>query len=275
MSQVWEGGPETHAELLVLLALADFSDDQGMCWPSMPTLARKARMSERNARRIIRKLQDSGHLVVEENRGRNATNRYWVKAKPDNLSGLDKTGQIGYENRTNRARKPDTAMSDKPSRTIKEPSNIHQVDFDAFWNVCPRKVGKGAARAAYAKAVKKADPQSLFSAMSRYAQERDGKEQQYTVHPATWLNQERWMDEPQEQPTDFHKNFEAMLRGESNGLQLTDQGNRGTHQSLSSPVQAAGTHGQRSEDGESSPDRGGNQSPYLSLIQPKRFGGSR
>lgn len=136
MTAAWDAGPESHAELLVLLALADFCNDEGMCFPSVPSIAKKARMSERNARRVIRKLEEGGFLDIEENRGRNATNRYWVRvgpAKPDNLAGLDKTGQDGPENRTPRAPKPDTAGHKTghsygrqtvidPSGTVREPS---------------------------------------------------------------------------------------------------------------------------------------------------------
>jgi hypothetical protein len=31
--------------------------------------------------------------------------------------------------------------------------------------------------------------------MRRYAAERTGQNQQYTLHPATWLNKRRWEDE--------------------------------------------------------------------------------
>lgn len=123
MSWVWDSGPADQAQTMVLLAIADFCDDSGMCWPSVASIAQKARMSERNARRIIRALQDAGWLDIEEQRGRNQTNRYRVK-KPDIVSARTECppGQMEHENRTNGARKPDTAMSAEPSRTIREPS---------------------------------------------------------------------------------------------------------------------------------------------------------
>lgn len=66
MGTVWDvlthlSGPET----LVLLALADFaSDDTRECWPSMRTIARRARVDERSARRIIRRLERRELLEV-------------------------------------------------------------------------------------------------------------------------------------------------------------------------------------------------------------------
>jgi DNA-binding transcriptional regulator YhcF (GntR family) len=62
--------------LLVLLALADWSNDEGWSWPSIPTLAEKARISDRHVRRILKALEDSKVLTVEHRSGRNHTNRY-------------------------------------------------------------------------------------------------------------------------------------------------------------------------------------------------------
>lgn len=68
--------------------------------------------------------------------------------------------------------------------------------FDEFWTLCPRKKGKGAARRAYSKARKLAEESELIEAMRRFRQECLGKDPEFICHPATWLNQERWEDEP-------------------------------------------------------------------------------
>jgi DNA-binding transcriptional regulator YhcF (GntR family) len=132
MSQVWKNGPENQGELLVLLALADYANDEGECFPSMASVGKKARMSERNARRVVRKLEQDGYLTVRENRGRKHTNLYvlaFSKLKSDKSSDIQtdaqKTGHSRQENRTSATVKPDTAMSAEPSITIKEPSGAH------------------------------------------------------------------------------------------------------------------------------------------------------
>ncbi|MCA1977631.1 MAG: helix-turn-helix domain-containing protein [Thiobacillus sp.] len=65
MTKVWDcphvGGG---SELLALLALADWSDDEGRCWPSMESIARKIRLSEKQARRIVHALIDAGLIEV-------------------------------------------------------------------------------------------------------------------------------------------------------------------------------------------------------------------
>ncbi len=74
-------------------------------------------------------------------------------------------------------------------------------DFEKFWAVYPRKVGKGAARKAWDKAIKaRADPADVIAAAERYRDDpkRQREDIKYTAHPATWLNSERWLDQPEE-----------------------------------------------------------------------------
>ena len=68
--------------------------------------------------------------------------------------------------------------------------------FDDFWRVYPRKIGKGAARKAYDRAVKKLPAHEIQFAAEAYARLVAGKDPKYIPHPTTWLNQERWADEP-------------------------------------------------------------------------------
>ena len=71
-----------------------------------------------------------------------------------------------------------------------------EAAFEAFWSEYPKKVGKGAALKAFQKVKKEAYP-LLVPAVQRQklsAQwQKDGG--QYIPNPATWLNQERWLDE--------------------------------------------------------------------------------
>ena len=74
--------------------------------------------------------------------------------------------------------------------------------FEQFWSAFPRKVGKGAARKAFAHAITLTTLDAMLAALRWQVTQpqwiRDGGD--YIPHPATWLNQERWEDEPMEQP---------------------------------------------------------------------------
>jgi|TARA_B110000881_G_C18557961_1_gene508067 hypothetical protein len=76
----------------------------------------------------------------------------------------------------------------------------HPLDtemFWAFWSTYPRRIGKGTARTAFAKATKFEDPNVIIQAALDYTKHCEvmGTERQFIPHPATWLNQERWEDE--------------------------------------------------------------------------------
>jgi hypothetical protein len=60
--------------------------------------------------------------------------------------------------------------------------------FGEFYNCYPRKKEPVAARKAWDKAVKAADPRVIIEAARRYAAEREGQDPQYTPYPARWLN---------------------------------------------------------------------------------------
>jgi hypothetical protein len=67
--------------------------------------------------------------------------------------------------------------------------------FADFWDVYPRHEGKRAAVAAFERAVKRADPQMIINGAKRYREDRN-RVGQFTKHPATWLNQDCWTDDP-------------------------------------------------------------------------------
>ncbi len=78
MTRVWAESQHKGSELLLLLAIADNANDQGVAYPSLHTLAKKIRMSRRNVIFLIKKLVDSGELRVEMGTSRHRTNTYHI-----------------------------------------------------------------------------------------------------------------------------------------------------------------------------------------------------
>lgn len=68
--------------------------------------------------------------------------------------------------------------------------------FEIFWKEYPNKVGKPNALKKY-KDKEHLDIMSWLSDWKEYWEEAE-TEQRFIPHPATWLNQERWKDEPPE-----------------------------------------------------------------------------
>jgi hypothetical protein len=69
MVAVWELSKQKGSALLVLLSLADRADDDGYCWPGMDDTAERARVTRRHAIRVIRTLEESGELYVNQRPG--------------------------------------------------------------------------------------------------------------------------------------------------------------------------------------------------------------
>ena len=67
MTKVWASYPGAGSELLAMLALADWADDNGRCWPSMAAIAGKTRLSRSQAQRIVHGLIDAGYVSVTGN----------------------------------------------------------------------------------------------------------------------------------------------------------------------------------------------------------------
>ena len=95
-----------------------------------------------------------------------------------------------------------TKSAQKPPALTRRPPNDAQplmparADFEDFWSIYPRKVGKGQARTAYACARRKVGAEVLLTAVEaqRHHLIRDGE--RFCPHASTWLNGERWLDDP-------------------------------------------------------------------------------
>lgn len=94
MAWVWAQSESTATARFVLLAIADAANDAGAeAYPSMSTLTKKTRLSERTVQSAIRTLESIGELVVYRNAGPKGSNKYRIvmrqtpaeSAPPQNL----------------------------------------------------------------------------------------------------------------------------------------------------------------------------------------------
>lgn len=70
----------------MLLTLSNYANDEGMAWPSIPTLARKARLSDRQVRRALRRLESLGEIQVKQYAGQYGTHLYRLTISPGRSS---------------------------------------------------------------------------------------------------------------------------------------------------------------------------------------------
>lgn len=97
------------------------------------------------------------------------------------------TGEQGTEEQGNRE------QGNPPSGEDDTPEPIDR--FDEFYTAWPKKVDKPAARRAWVKAIKRADPDTIITAAVAYRDHPHIPPRQFIRNPATWLNGDGWNDE--------------------------------------------------------------------------------
>ena len=85
------------------------------------------------------------------------------------------------------------------ANTPQKPQNAHLSDFEAFWALVPRRVGKKAAERAWRAVERRGESIEAIEGMREYAVafEQSGTELKYVPHPSTWLNRRGWEDDLQ------------------------------------------------------------------------------
>lgn len=202
-------------EMILLLALADVADDNGRCRFLMEEdaltydgLARKVRVDRRTIERLIPRLRERG-LVAHVRGSKTRPNEFvilvpWAKSSTDKMSGNvsdSPTTLTGFpdngDSRTS-LKRIDVIQHqiDAASRELDAVASSREEAFGEFWSVYPRKVGKAVARSKFMAAVKRTDPSVVVEGARRFAADPNLPEKQFIPHPATWLSQGRWEDEP-------------------------------------------------------------------------------
>jgi hypothetical protein len=202
ISQVLEKSQHAGTELLMLVVLADYSDDDGNSYPAVASLARKCRMGVRNVRYILNALQRSGELRVIASAGPKACNRYRIvlsalgvaePLKP--LAPLQRTAPLQPTSVTPATHFPKPLQPIASNPSLNRQRTVNGL-FGLFWPAYPRKVKRKAAL----KAFEKINPSpelldQMLAALEQQAKALNWTGDQYTPHAATWLNGERWLDE--------------------------------------------------------------------------------
>ena len=202
MSECWRTDLPT-VEKMVLLVIADHASDDGTeAWPSQATIAAKASISIRTVQRAVNSLVAGGYLWMEKGAGGSANcredrrpHRYTINIKRlrgDTESTRKDRGDIESDNGATLA--TPTGRQSRPMNHPIKPSK-ETPEFDLFWRTYPIKVGKAAAKRAWDKAIKIEKPEAIILGAGKYAADPN-RHPSFTAHPSTWLNAQRWNDEP-------------------------------------------------------------------------------
>lgn len=121
MAAVWDHVEADPTMKLLLLALADFADSSGTCWPSYPTLSGRVGVSERQVRRLVLRAEALGYLTRQRGgRGPGNSTRYTLqigRGTPASPMKRDTRGAMG-----------DTRYRGRGTPTSLEPSGNHHIE---------------------------------------------------------------------------------------------------------------------------------------------------
>ena len=141
--------------------------------------------------------------------------------KHQNLDGLEKIREQNRLRKQNERERKRLALPESVSRDITgqvtpnhatdidkeidKEKNIYSNEFERFWTVYPRKVDKKKALKSFKTCLKNNDIETIIKGTEKYALQVKSTDKQYIKHPATFLNNESFIDgfeeaKQQEQP---------------------------------------------------------------------------
>lgn len=130
--------------------------------------------------------------IVNWDKRQHGTSTERVKAHRERKK-QDETLRNGSETKETPTVHNKTEQQDSAARENVSRENI-QAEFEEFYQAYPCRRARGQAWKAYQSARKKTDAPTLLAGAKRYAVDPSRKPD-FTAHPSSWLNGERWLDE--------------------------------------------------------------------------------
>lgn len=118
MSLVWDSPAFAGNSKLVMLCLADYANDEGLCWPSIGSIERKCSVSRSTVKAQLKKLENEGFLSIQRRRkedGDNENNLYYINVDKVKFS-VEQGGENNPRSKSDLGQNSDTprAKSNPP-----------------------------------------------------------------------------------------------------------------------------------------------------------------
>jgi hypothetical protein len=206
LNAVFEHSKTRHSTRLLMLALADRADDKGRAWPSIADIMRRTGLSRGAIHGAMREAGEIGELTIKHFAGPKLCNVYLIhvhtRSDSEPVQTLNPVQILNRPVQTLNSTRSDSEP--KPHRTPKNPKSSRkpvnepqaEADFASFWQAYPRKKGKAAARKAWKAAKNLPDTDALRAAIKQQTKSEQWSNPRFIPYPATWINGERWNDEP-------------------------------------------------------------------------------
>lgn len=227
-SSIWLEDDQTRLVWITLLAAMD--EDGFAQFSAIGNLANRARVTVEQAEHAVDVLTSPDRANPgQDHEGRRierVPGGFMVLKAKDHAAIINRAEQLRQNRERVQRHREMKRSGNAPVMELDQPVDVDQSvptqtiavvedGFDAFWSVYPKKVGKGLARAAWHKIKPSGD---IIGAVERQKRSaawlREGG--RYIPNPSTWLNQQRWDDEPDpEVPVLTEKNLNNLRAGEA------------------------------------------------------------
>lgn len=194
---VWKWSKQKGSNLLLLIAIADYANAEGIAWPSVNSLSQRTRMGPRYVQKMLRQLEEDGEIVTVKRTNTSSVYRVTVRdpaanpSSPPLPNSVSPGGELPFAKGAN-------PSSPNPSG---EPSMNHEHEkAAAIYQAYPRKIARTAALKAIVKALAKTAPEKLLTATLSYAaavEKWPDDDKRFIPYPATWFNRGSYEDDPQ------------------------------------------------------------------------------
>ena len=209
-------------EKLVLLALADYADDDNHAWPRQATLVEKTNFSETSVRKHLASLTARGLIARRHRNGghmRRRSDLYTLAVDitvgaathpPSEAEGVKSApaeSAVGLPRNTPehslgmQRMEPSVEPTSEPSVTSPRSTAVDLEssvggEFEEFWDFCRAKVDKKKCERRFAAAVKRGvDPRMIIRRWGDYLDATRTRDIRHVKRPLTWLIGENWNDD--------------------------------------------------------------------------------
>lgn len=195
-----------------LVALANYSDGEGACFPGQKKLAMDTSLSERSVWKYLRDLEAEGYITRchrQRSDGSRTSDEYRlnIQLAPVAVRASTQLAPGSEPTRTGREAilEPSEEPSEKnpplefPPLEIIDAEPTAEQSFETWWRLYPKKVDHKLSRKAYLGILKRREAtiSELYAGLQAYVAflNAEGWETRHTKGPAAWLNAERWKDD--------------------------------------------------------------------------------
>lgn len=185
----------TSYEKLVLLALANFTNEFGTAYPTLKQICECTGLSKSSVIRALESSEERGLILRSKGHTGRATTYQFTFFMDyhyaDELLGVSLTHQ---EKQGRLEEFKFIINNDLSSWGVSR--TLIKKSFEKFWEMYPRKVGKAHAYCAFVEATKSSDPLKILDGLTDFiGKEVPSLDDQFVPYPANWLEGERWLDE--------------------------------------------------------------------------------